>query len=94
MEFPISVVIIEDRIVLCQGQITDEFRRNLNRVQYNRLGVEKIESVATPQLTYCIYINGTREHSHYNYVSIPFEQQLYDNYLRSIEVYKREMGYV
>lgn len=94
MEFPISVIVIEDEIVLLQGQITEEFRKKLNNVDYERLGVESIKSKSAPQITYCIYINGDTITRNYKYESIPYIESRYNRYIASIKAYKKEMGYV
>lgn len=95
MKFPVSVEIIDDQIVLYQGQITVDFRRLINSVPVaETLGYCRIYSASTPDLaTNTIFINGSDIYANYRFASIMFTTERYEKYINSIEFYKRKLGY-
>lgn len=92
MKFPISIEIIDDEIVLFLGQITPEFKRELNNVNLGSSPV-LIRSNGSPQLGGNIYVNGTKLMYNYTIARSPYSENKYNEYINTINKYKKKLGY-
>ncbi len=92
MSFPISVMRIEDKIVLIQGYMDEEFINRLFTI--GRPYGSIIVSAGNPELREkTIFINGTSRRDNYRMVSRHFDEQTLRNYEQAIIYYKAAMGY-
>lgn len=92
MTFPISIIRIEDRIVLIQGYITNEFKRQLETVVRPN-NMFQIKSASTPDIGGTIFINGGQANRTYYFTSCLYDETLFNKYQESIKHYKEAMGY-
>jgi hypothetical protein len=92
MKFPVSVHRIDDLIVLFQGEITEEFKRKLDRVEKTWEG--KIASNSNPELKRTqIYLNGESEQLDYRIVSRQYDEETFKLFKVTIKHYAGAMGY-
>jgi len=92
MTFPISIIRIEDRMVLIQGYISNEFKRQLDRV-VRPSNMFQIKSSSTPDIGGTIFINGSNINNNYKIVDCRYNETLFNKYQESIKHYKEAMGY-
>lgn len=88
MKFPISIQVIDDRMYLFQGYISEDFKRRLNE-----LG-NRIQSEGSPQIgSSTLYINGRVIKKNYTIMGQEYSKYEFDRYNTIIESVKRELGY-
>jgi hypothetical protein len=88
MKFPISVMRVDDYIVLLQCKITPDFKRRLKQVNTN------ISSQSNPQLAgHTIFINGDYKQRNYEFVRDRYTDAKFNRYLEIINEAKRTLGY-
>lgn len=92
MTFPISIIRIEDRMVLIQGYITNEFKRQLDMV-IRPSNMYQIKSSSVPDLGGAIFINGVNNTQAYRFASCRYDETLFNEYQKAIQYYKEAMGY-
>lgn len=97
MKFPIDVIKIFGQTYLIQGQITEEFKKQLYSVNRNIRNAPngiRIQSNSYPELTEeSIFINGDNENRSYKIVCTRDYCRPFQEYKDTINFYKEVMGY-
>ena len=94
MQFPVSIEVIDDQIVLFLGEITEEFKLAVMRIEHHNLGLYSgIRAVSAPDLIGNIYVNGDSKSCNYKIMTRPYSLRSFTDYSNTIKAYKRELGY-
>lgn len=106
--FPVNVIVVGNKMVLCQGQIDKKFKELLK--EFNRSEVLVINdfidsdgdifeenydmySFGEPEFTYAgLRINGTRRSKNYKYVTEEYNETNYNGYKLLLEKVKEFMN--
>lgn len=98
MKFPINVIKIEDKIVLLQSYISEEFLNVIRELRSNDVFIANnggfIRTATSPELRLNgIYLNGGDRELDYQIKTIKYDQETFDFLKTTIQDYKVRMGY-